>query len=89
MSCEGSPLGQWKFEEHETLVKLSLYDNEHVLPKFRVTIHVSLKFCIKIRLDLEPYCKPSTRVTIFHGRRAAVSPNNVDRTRRYLLASQG
>ena len=27
-------LGQWKFEEHETLVKLSLYDNEQVLPKF-------------------------------------------------------
>ena len=35
-------LGQWK------LVKLSLYDNEHVLPKFRVTIHASLKFCISI-----------------------------------------
>ena len=52
MSCECSreykTKGQWKFEEHETLVKLSLYDNEHVLPKFRVTIHASLKFCISI-----------------------------------------
>ena len=41
-------LGQWKFEEHETLVKLSLYDNGHVLPKFRVTIYASLKFRISI-----------------------------------------
>ena len=39
-------LGQWKFEEHETLVKLSLYDNEHVLQTFRVTIHASPKFRI-------------------------------------------
>ena len=41
-------LGQWKFEEHETLVKLSLHDNGHVLPKFRVTIYASLKFRISI-----------------------------------------
>ena len=27
-------LGQWKFEEQETLVKLSLYDNEHVFQSF-------------------------------------------------------
>ena len=44
----GITLGQWKFEEHETLVKLSLYDNGHVLPKFRVTIYASLKFRISI-----------------------------------------
>ena len=53
-SCECSreykrmTLGQWKFEEHETLVKLSLYNNGHVLPKFRVTIYASLKFRISI-----------------------------------------
>ena len=41
-------LGQWKFEEHKALVKLSLYDNEHVLPKFQVTIHASLNVCISI-----------------------------------------
>lgn len=41
-------LGHWKFEEHETLIRLSSYDNEHVLPKFQVTIYSSLKFRINI-----------------------------------------
>ena len=40
-------LGQWKFEEHETLVKLSVYDNEHVLLKFRVTIHEQVETLLK------------------------------------------
>ena len=37
-------LGQWKFEEQESLVKLHLFDNKHVLPKFEVVIYSSLKF---------------------------------------------
>ena len=40
-------LGQWKFEEQESLVKLHLFDNEHVLPKF-VVIYSSLKFRVSI-----------------------------------------
>ena len=31
-------LGQWKFEEQESFVKLHLFDNEHVLPKFEVVV---------------------------------------------------
>ena len=41
-------LNDWKFEEHETLIRLSLYDNQHVLPKFQVTIYSSLKFRVSV-----------------------------------------
>ena len=41
-------LGQWKYEEQNSFVKLYLFDNEHVLPKFQVIIYSSLKFCVSI-----------------------------------------
>ena len=41
-------LGQWKFEEQESLVKLHLFDNQHVLHKFEVVIYSSLKFRARI-----------------------------------------
>ena len=41
-------LDQWKFDEQESLVKLHLFDNEHVLPKFEVVIYSSLKFRVSI-----------------------------------------
>ena len=41
-------LGQWKFEEQEPLVKLHLFDNEHILHKFEVVIYSSLKFRVRI-----------------------------------------
>ena len=41
-------LGQWKFEEQESLVKLHLFDDEHVLHKFEVIICSSLKFHVSI-----------------------------------------
>ena len=41
-------LGQWKFEEQESLVKLHLFNNEHVLRKFEVAIYSSLKFRVSI-----------------------------------------
>lgn len=41
-------LGQWKYEEQNSFVKLHLFDNEHVLPKFQVIIYSSLKFRVSI-----------------------------------------
>jgi hypothetical protein len=43
--------GQWKYEEQNSFVKLHLFGNEHILPKFQVMIVIiysSLKFRVSI-----------------------------------------
>ena len=41
-------LGQWKWEQHKTFIRVTLYDNEYILPKFQFTIYSSLNFRVSI-----------------------------------------